>query len=313
MRLPLLPRTRFAQHLILLGVPLVALSVFPVGVAHAAGTGQSITVSPASVTPRVDPGGTTRGSIEVVNRGVTGYDAKIYATPYSVQGEQYTPSFTHPVNNGLDVSRWFSFTTGAVHLAGNTADSIGYTLHAPAGTPPGGYYAVAFAETQPSDDHGVVSKSRVGTVFYVTVTGPATTRGMLRSWHTPWLQQDPLTTTAEVANSGSVHFPATIHLNVQDPFGHTVYQSDSTHQVLPQTTRRIITAWPTTPLVGLFKVSGSVELLGHTTAMPISYVLVLPLVARLILGLGLLALIVWLITRLTHRTGRRGRATSRRS
>src|SRR5690349_20528328 len=74
--------------------------------AHAATDG--LTISPTSIDQQIKPGTTYQGSVLVINQGDTKFSYKVYATPYSVSGEEYKPYFS-PIPGATDISSWFSF------------------------------------------------------------------------------------------------------------------------------------------------------------------------------------------------------------
>ena len=123
--------------------------------AHAASGG--LTISPTSVDVETAPGGSYSGNMLVINQGELDITYKVYATPYSVTGEDYQPYFT-PVQGAVDITKWFNFpTTGNTIKVGNQ-DTIPYTISVPKGTGAGGYYATVFAETADKGSAGVITR-----------------------------------------------------------------------------------------------------------------------------------------------------------
>ncbi|MBW4062072.1 hypothetical protein HJC99_05870 [Candidatus Saccharibacteria bacterium] len=179
--------------------------------------------------------------------------------------------------------------------AGQTA-TIDYTISIPENTQPGGYYAAAFAETQyPKVANSITLNERVGELFYIQVAGPAVTKGELLTWQSSFLQKPPLTSTIRLQNDGSVHYPATIRLNVQDILGHSKYSLTTDKELLPQTIRKVIAPWKQTPSIGLFKVTGSVSFLGQTKTLPTKWVLVMSSFVRLIVASLVVLIILFVV------------------
>jgi hypothetical protein len=162
----------------------------------------------------------------------------------------------------------------------------------PQNTPPGGYYAAAFAETHyPKAASGVAVNERVGQIFYLQAAGPVAKKGEVLGWQANILQKPPLTAALRLENNGGVHYPASIKVSVQDAFGHSKYSLNTTKKVLPQTIRKVVISWSKTPDIGLFKVTGNVSFLDQHQVLPTKWVLVVSQKIRLGLA-GLLALIV---------------------
>jgi hypothetical protein len=262
------------------------------GSAQAATIGQSITISPPSIDESIQPGSTTKGSFQIINSGDVEYTFNVYATPYRVTNENYNPAFTAQPGTPNAIS-WFHFTPSAAQLGARQATIINYSISVPENASAHGYYAVAFAQTQslPSPITGVVTTDRVGEIFFLRVAGHAKQAGRLQSWQANWLQKPPLTAVVRIEDSGAYNFPTTINVQVKNIFGHLAYSYTTTRQILPHTIRRIAIPWTGAPLIGLFKVSGSTNLLGHTAELPTKYVVVMSQTIRLVL-LGFVVLVL---------------------
>jgi len=270
------------------------------GVASAAAA-QTITITPTSISPTIDPGATYKGSFQVINQGKDGYSLSIYSTPYRVTSEAYTPDFT-PLPNAPKVSSWFTFSQTSAYINSDKTLTIHYTISVPAATQPGGYYAAAFAQTQPqTSSAGVALSERVGELFYIEVAGPVVHRGNLLSWESSFLQQPPLTATIRIQDSGSINFPATIHVAVKDILGQDKYDLSTTKELLPQTIRRVTIPWQGSPPIGLFRVQGTVRFLGHDDQLPTRWVLVLSPAVRLIIVAFAVVVVFIALGRVTYR------------
>lgn len=243
--------------------------------AQPAQANQSITITPTSLDKTILPGQSTSGVIQVLNQADSPFDFKVYASPYSVTGEEYDPSFT-PIAGATNVTDWIKLKAAKSSLAPYSASDLNYTIAVPANAKPGGYYAVFFAETESKvAGSGVTTQKRVGTVVYIKVAGDVVEQGQVASWQVPWLQEPNLTQVVRIENSGSVHFAATIKTTIKDLLGNTKLSYTQKRTILPEKTRKVVIAWEKTPAIGIFKVEGSVQFLGKTTPLPAKYVIVL--------------------------------------
>lgn len=284
----------------------VAAGLFFFGSAQAKAA-SVITLSPTSSSPKIDPGSITKGSLEVLNQGTTSFKFIVYAAPYRVSGEDYTPDFT-VLPNAPNIVSWFNFSAPDAFLKPGQAKTINYTISVPQSTLAGGYYAAVFAETQfAQSTHGITLNERVGELFYIQVNGNIVQKGELLSWQSPLLQKRPLTSVIRIRDDGGVHFPADIRLSVKDILGHTKYQLSARKELLPQTVRRVSLPWPKTPALGLFKVSGDATFLGQDHKLGTKWVLVMSDTVRLALLIlvGLISLIIGLSFYLRRRRKRR--------
>ena len=262
-----------------------------------------ITASPTAVSQVIKPGNSYSGSFQVIDQGKTAYNFEIYAAPYHVSGENYTPDFT-VLPSTPNVTSWFKFSLGSSHINAGQSVLANFTITMPAGTQPGAYFAVVFAQTQfPTVPNSITLNERVGVIFYLQAAGQVTNKGQLLTWQSSIFQEPPLTSAVRIEDSGALNFPA-FQVNVKDIFGQTKYSLNTIKQILPQTIRRVTIPWSETPAFGLFKVNGSVNFLNHTHQLSTKWVLVMSRTVRLIL-LAILLVIVLLALVIFIRSHRR--------
>lgn len=236
---------------------------------------QAITITPTSIDKEIQPGQTLKGQTQVLNQADSPFDYKVYATAYSVTGEEYDPSFT-PTAGATDVASWFKLKAVKNHLEPFSTSALDYSITVPANTKPGGYYAVIFAETESRvEGTGVTTQKRVGTIAYIRVAGTAVEEGAVSDWSVAWLQAPNLTQVLRLTNTGSVHYSATIKTTVKDLLGNTKMSYAQKRNVLPDKVRKVQIEWEKTPALGIFKVDGSVDIFGKTTPLATKYVLVM--------------------------------------
>ncbi len=207
------------------------MSVLALAAGSASAAPQVITLTPTSLDRVIQPGSAYTGSFQILNQGNTGYTFRVYAAPYSVKGEDYTPDFT-VLPGAPKITDWFKFSTSSVHIEPGQSATVGYTITMPQSTPPGGYYAAAFAETSlPPKANSVVLNERVGELFYLQAAGPVAKKGEVITWQSGFFQKPPLTSILRLQNDGGVHYPATISVKVSDIFGHSKYSLKTTKEV----------------------------------------------------------------------------------
>ncbi len=239
--------------------------------------GLSMTMSPTSLRYELDAGKSASGSLTLINDGTEAYDFKVYSTPYNVSGEDYIQSFQlKPAQT--NVASWIKTSQVPLHLEPGKHVAVPYEISVPSGVGPGGYYAVIFTETkvEPKGTSGVASKKRVGAILYLRVNGAVDEQGRLLSFKTDfWQTEPPLKTTLRLSNEGNVHYQADASIYVADLFGNVKAKLQTSHVVLPQTIRKISQEWKGAPSFGLFRVYGSVNMLGRTENLGTHYVLIM--------------------------------------
>jgi hypothetical protein len=274
----------------------VAIGVLGMGVQTVNAASSGLTISPTSFDVELKPGATYKGEMQVINQSELDYSYKVYATPYSVTGEDYQPYFS-PIKDAVDITKWFTLGKTASDLKVGNQDTIPFTVTVPEGTGAGSYYATVFAETEDKGNMGVITRKRVGTIIYLRVSGDVIEKSKIQAWDVPWLQEAPLSGSLKVANEGSVHFSSKVKVTVSDLFGGPKYVHERDPKVLPQKVRNIPVIWENGATFGLFKVDGEVTSLGKTEKLPMKIVFVANWPMRLLtlaLLLGFIGTVVFL-------------------
>lgn len=265
---------------------------------------ESITLSPVSKRFEIKAGTTRQDSFTVINDGRVAYDFIVYARPYSVKDESYTPDFSSSAQNA-DAYRWVQFERSSYRLEAGKSVEVKFTVRVPEDTAPGGHYGVLFAETQPvseTNGNAVERRKRVGSILYATVDGDIITGGKLLSTSVPLLQLNaPLSTHQRIKNSGNTDFLVTTSMKVSDMFGGVKFKSERQVAVLPETTRDIAVEWQDVNWLGLYKVELESRFL-DTTERSSHYVLMMPLWVYLVAGLLLGARVLYAVSQ--HRRSR---------
>lgn len=265
---------------------------------------QQLTITPTSFQLTINKGSSYSGHFTLLNQSSNSYSLKYYSTPYSVQGEQYTPDF-EALPNSPNVVSWINFNQNSPSLSPNSTKDISYTINVPSNTPAGGYYAVGFAETNnPKSPVGVTINERLGSIFYITVPGKIYQEGNLESFQANFLQYPNLTSNLRVKDGGALHFKADYDYYVKDIFGGTKYHLVGSKYLLPHTIRKIPLTWKNTPSFGIFKVGGKVSILGNESAFGYKYVIVMSKAVRFI-SLGILSVLVFLVVAILFRKNRK--------
>lgn len=237
---------------------------------------QHIAVSPYATKLSIAAGRSTNGSFEVVNEGSAAFDISVFAAPYHVEGTDYDPQFTS-LPGTTDASSWVQIAgTTKQSLAAHKLTKLSYTLTIPHGTAPGGYYAVLFAETvRTANSSGVVSRSRVGDVLYITVQGPVKIGGDIQAVSIPrFTMASSLPLAMLVSNTGGIHFLTDATMTAKNIFGKDVFRSSTRRYVLPQTVRRISAVWQATPAIGLFRIERGATVAGLNRQLPSQWLVV---------------------------------------
>ena len=268
-------RTRLRALIALLVI--ASFAIIPFGSASAQSASQAITISPASTRLSINPGASTTETFEIINGATDGYTVDLSVAPYRVVGETYSPEFTQ-IPGTVDASQWVTLQQTTGFLDGYKVLSTSYTVSVPANTPPGGYYAVIFAQTSQervNGASGVIPHNRVGNILYITVNGDVKQSGSVTGNTIPLFQFSPsVPLNVKVANDGGVHFETKATFRITDITGKEVYKNEQERIVLPSTIRDISTSWVSTPPIGIYTVERSATAAGKTVTLDSKKVIV---------------------------------------
>ncbi len=292
---------------------ILGLALFFFGSARASAASQVLTISPAIQELKLEPGSVSKGTFNVINQGTEPFSFKVYATPYSVTGEDYTPDYNILPGAPTPIT-WFKFSVPASVVAPGQSVTESYTVTVPKNIQEGGYYSVGFAETlNPKVQQGVTINERVGTLFFIQVGNNVVKKGDLINWKSKFLQEPPLSSSFKLTNSGSIYYKAEYQYKVSDIFGSTKYYTVGQKVILPQATRKLTIPWRNSPSFGLFKVSGNVKFLDSDHKLSTKYVLIMSKAARLYTFIGFIAaVIIAIVLAVTRRRPGRKIKLSRR-
>lgn len=272
-------------------------------------------VSPVSKRLYLTPGTNYEDTFQVENIGSEEFTFSVYASPYTVTGDDYNPVFNEETKY-TQIARWIKFEQTEYDLAVGEKQTVKYTVEVPPEdmVPDGGQYAVIFAEsggkkTEGEDTgSGIKTRSRIGLIVYASLGGETREDAELLELSAPTIIfSGNISATAKVKNSGNTDFEATYHLDITPIFSkEMVYQKDETHAVLPDTERRVELFWDKTPMLGIYKANYSVTAPGISENKGY-LILVVPLFVVIITLLLLTFLVVWIILTVKRRKALRNR------
>lgn len=199
----------------------------------------------------------------------------------------------------------------AISIIGVDLMALGYTITVPRAAAVGGHYGAIFIETVPPPGKGgafVSRVERIGTLFYLTVNGALSLKGIIEPLSVPWYQSvAPVVGTLRLNNDGNTHFLAEGTAQLASPFGKVGQAVAFKGAVLPGTVRRFDLKLPSSAPIGLDKVTATVKYLDREEAVS-AWMLLMPRVTCYIVCgtlILLLALAIWTLARRIRRPRRR--------
>ena len=252
------------------------------------------------------PGNTYECSFIVQNIGAGDFDYTVYASPYYVEGEDYTANYNLE-NNYTKIADWFTFDKTEGHLDAGTSTIVHYVVTVPDDAPRSGQYAAIMVETDEGKDKNatIKTKSRIGIIVLSHVGG--NTNGcarILSNSISPFIFEPPLAGSSLVENCGNVDTKASYTLKVWPLFSNeTVYNNEEAPTVrdtYPETKFYNNEKWEGAPNIGVFWAEQTVKV-GDQTSVVKHFVIICPLWLLFLILAIIFFIVFWLISRVRSR------------
>ena len=278
-----------------------------------------IGVSPVQQKISLEPGDKYNGSYKVINTGSKPIKYRVYATPYSVVGDNYNPDY-EATNKYTDLEKWITFSEDGGTLSPGEEHEVNYTIDVPKDSPGGGQYAVLMADTENEENDNIQSVSRVGSILYAKLGGETRIEGEILQNNVPSIViAPPITASSLVKNTGNVHETAQYILKVF-PFGSNeeIYTNEEYPKeitIMPETQRYASQEWRAedgAPSMGIYTVEQTINFAGKTSTTS-KLVIVCPVWLIVIFVALILAIIFTIITRARSRKQSKRESSASRS
>lgn len=265
-------------------------------------------ISPPHNTLTLNPGDKYDGEFTVTNIGSEDFIFKVYASPFSVVGENYDHDYLSE-HNYNQIYRWITFEQDQYSLSVDESQIVSYHIEVPDDVAAGSQHAVIFAESSGNSTNdsegGIKAVSRVGMRLSVGVPGETREGSELSDYNVTKLylsfKAPNVTVSSKIKNTGNTDFEARYHFQVDSFFGgEELHTENKTNLIYPESEYRQEMTWEKTPLLGLFNVTYTVSANG-TTEGGTHVVLVMPSWLAIIIIIILTLFIIWIILKLKKR------------
>ncbi|PKL31905.1 hypothetical protein CVV43_00445 [Candidatus Saccharibacteria bacterium HGW-Saccharibacteria-1] len=225
---------------------------------------KGLTVSPIRSELEIAPGVSMDGVLTVTNSTKETMVVDLTAESFSVINQQYDYAFT----SESEMTKWVSFSDSKIELAAGESKKANYTIGVPLSAEPGGRYISLFASTNMhvDSDSSIVSRQRVASLLYLTVTGKITRSGNLIYLTSPNIVTEKVDWSMVLQNTGTTHFRSRYDVKILSIINNEVVAtSQGDALILPGSLRLITDGLPSLKLPGLYKVVYTIGL-GDTPA-----------------------------------------------
>lgn len=273
-----------------------------------------LVVAPARQQTALDPGQKESLIIKFFNESNVPVSGIIKAVDFIVQGNDGKPILLEndkiPITSRYSASTWIKLPYERATIPAGTVLKVQFDVNVPKDALSGGRYVAVYFE-QTGYDLGTVTTTlqqgessvspRIVGLVNIKVNGPVTEKSSVLKFTAPsFLEFGPVTTTAEIYNSGNYHITPKGKISLFDSLGRKIDEvSLEAKNIFPESSRIFETAIGPKLLFGKFKLILSASYgEANQVLSAATYVWVFPvrLILAIVLGIGiivLLAITIW--------------------
>ena len=210
-----------------------------------------MTAIPPKLELRGDPGQTLTATLKLRNDSASTENFTVSVEDFIVADSKGTPlPITTKLNNRWSLANWITAPKDIPVDAGGI-QIININIKIPMTALPGGHYAMITytpnAEAKAGDlkQTGNIITSRVGTLIYVTVSGPVTEKASITKFSVPkFTEKGPVEFTGSIESLSDVHINPKGTITISDPLNTKVAEVKvDVGNIFPETQRDFTTTW----------------------------------------------------------------------
>lgn len=285
-----------------------------------------MTISPPSQRIILVPGEDYEGSISVSSSSTSkndlDYSVTIGAFNY-VRDENgnvdYEDVDTDTINGYNQIMEWIELKKEKGTVARGKTEEIPFVIHVPENAPAGGQYATIIVQDDTKSDAvggggvSIENTIRFAANLIAVVTGETNNNGAILENNIPsFILNNQLSATSLVKNDGNIHTDAEYILQLWPLFSdeeiYTNEEDPETSLVMPETERYHSKTIEGLPTVGIFRAKQTVKIFGETSIVE-KIVIVCPLWLLFLILFVIIALIIWIFTKVKGSKKRKSTAT----
>lgn len=221
----------------------------------------TITAIPPKLELNAEPGQIIKSTLKVRNDSETQQNFTIEVNDFIIDPETNTPiPLSENITSRWSLRKWITSPNLIPVDAGQT-QNIQITIRVPASALPGGHYAMITytpkGDVKPSDlrKTATLIGQRVGSLIYINVDGPITTKANLQNFTAPkFTEKGPVEFTGSVENLSDIHISPKGSITIKDIFNQEVAKLPiETGNIFPETTKKFTKTWDKTWGYGRYK------------------------------------------------------------
>jgi ABC-type multidrug transport system fused ATPase/permease subunit len=260
---------------------------------------RSYTITPPSITQKLNPGQNAEGVLKVIND--TDHDLTFTASirDFIVEDTMGTPVLipNNNLSNRFSAASWMGVTPATFTVKSGQRAILNYYINVPTTARPGGHYAaVTYSPTDAISisGTGATVNTQAGTLFYITVNGPITEKSQITKFFVnPFQEYGPVKVLTQIKNLGDLHISPNATINVSGLFYNQSKTLDA-HNIFPEAARDFETTIGQSFMIGRYKavLMGSYGVNNNLPLVTSVYFWVFPWRMAIIVVLAVIALIL---------------------
>lgn len=211
----------------------------------------NMTAIPPKVELKGDPGQTLKATLKIRNDSEQTQNFSVTVEDFVVFDSKGTPiPVTTTANNRWSLKNWITAPT-EIPVDSKGVQILDISVKIPMTALPGGHYAMITytpnADTKPGDlkQTGNVITSRVGTLIYVTVSGPVNEKADITRFSVPkFTEMGPVEFSGSILSLSDIHVNPKGTITISDPLNKKVANIEvDAGNIFPETTRDFSAMW----------------------------------------------------------------------
>lgn len=211
----------------------------------------TMTAIPPKVELKGDPGQTLKATLKIRNDSEQTQNFAITVEDFVVVDSKGTPiPVTTTVGNRWSLKNWITAPKD-IPVDSKGDQILDISIKIPMTALPGGHYAMVTytpnAEAKPGDlkQTGNIITSRVGTLVYVTVSGPINEKASITKFSVPkFTEKGPIEFSGSIESLSDVHVNPKGSVTISDPLSKKVAKiSVDAGNIFPESTRDFTALW----------------------------------------------------------------------
>jgi len=211
----------------------------------------TMTAIPPKVELKGDPGQTLKATLKIRNDSEQTQNFSITVEDFVVLDSKGTPiPVTTTAGNRWSLKNWITAPTD-IPVDSKGVQILDISIKIPMTALPGGHYAMITytpnAEAKPGDlkQTGNVITSRVGTLIYVTVSGPVNEKADITKFSVPkFTEKGPVEFSGSIQSLSDIHVNPKGSITISDPLNKKIADiTVDAGNIFPETTRDFSAIW----------------------------------------------------------------------